>query len=596
MRPPRDFGDYELLDLIGTGGMAWVYRARERDLSRFVAVKVLFPHLAEDPALASRFRYEAQSAAALDHPNIVQVIKRGEFDGWLFIAMPLLSGSDLKTLLEGQRRAGHTIPTDVSLLILRDACLALAHAHGRGIVHRDVKPSNIILTREGEVKLTDFGLARRIESDISITRTRPGEVMGSKPYMAPEQSAGRKLDSQGLRLVDVFAMGVTAYELLNGERPFPGETESEVTRAIHDNVPESLEIRNPLVARNVAEVVHRMLEKVSTRRCQAVSEALEALERSIEDQQIQNEKAKLRAYAQDPDGFYSEWRKQRLAKHSRAARLLSEQESDTRAETAHELLCVLHLDPDDREARQKLTDLGQSWDGPSPWVPPPPPPKVFRWWKIAVTLVIVIGLAAAAGLWLGPHERRPASVSDAVVDTATQVAQATVVAPAPDSSHEDSSQRRIVVPPPPPPWKPPQAAKDPSPGPHQTKSTTTPSAPGFVREPPEFPVRSVVPQDTVARLIVAAPSPPAPLQELQVKPAGEVLPCTLLVSCVGTYGWGRVTVDGRILKRDREPIQLMPNTRYEIKVTHPECEDSTWFEELPPGQKKIVSIRLRGRR
>ena len=212
-------GRYLLTESIATGGMGEVWKAHDQRLDRDVAVKVLRPDSAEDEAFAERFRAEARHSGGLSHPNIGTVHDYGEDDGTAFLVMELLSGEPLSALI----RSRAPMPQDEVTEILYQAAIALQAAHDAGVVHRDVKPANIVVDDDGYAKLTDFGIARAL-SEAPMTQT--GEVLGTPHYLAPEQAQGRPAGP----LSDVYALAVVGYEMLTGRRPFNGE--SMVTTAL----------------------------------------------------------------------------------------------------------------------------------------------------------------------------------------------------------------------------------------------------------------------------------------------------------------------------------------------------------------------------
>ena len=213
----KDFGAYELRERIGKGGMAWVYLAHQKNLDRPVALKILFPHLAEDERLVARFQLEAKAAAQLRHENLCQVYDFGRHGEQIYIAMEYVEGKNLREWIDEHG----TPPLEVALLVLRDICRGLEHAHRRNIIHRDIKPSNVMFTPEGVIKLMDFGLARRAEDTTGITMV--GSMLGTPAYMSPEQARGEKLDRP---TTDIFSFGIVCYELLGGTRPSPSKRTS----------------------------------------------------------------------------------------------------------------------------------------------------------------------------------------------------------------------------------------------------------------------------------------------------------------------------------------------------------------------------------
>ena len=207
-------GRYRVLAPIASGGMGDVYRARDEVLQRDVAIKVLHPHLADDRGFIDRFRREARASAVLNHPNIVGVFDWGSADGTYFMVMEYVRGHNLRALLEAYRRLAPSQVIEVAVQVLS----ALDHAHGHGIVHRDVKPENILIDQTGTVKVADFGLARAFaESSLSQAE---GTVTGTVQYLSPEQIEGEPADPR----TDLYSLGVVMFEMLTGEAPFRGET------------------------------------------------------------------------------------------------------------------------------------------------------------------------------------------------------------------------------------------------------------------------------------------------------------------------------------------------------------------------------------
>ncbi|HET9458053.1 MAG TPA: Stk1 family PASTA domain-containing Ser/Thr kinase [Candidatus Limnocylindrales bacterium] len=213
-------GRYRLVELLGQGGMATIFRSHDNQLGRDVAVKLLRPEYGRDPDFGSRFRQEAQNAASLNHPNIVSVYDYGQDTAGPFIVMELVEGEDLSSII---RRSG-ALPPRQAARIVADTARALEAAHARGIVHRDVKPGNIMIGRDGRVKVTDFGIARAVAE---AQMTLPGTTLGSVHYFSPEQARGEQATASS----DVFALGIVLYELLTGHRPWEGDTAAAVAMA-----------------------------------------------------------------------------------------------------------------------------------------------------------------------------------------------------------------------------------------------------------------------------------------------------------------------------------------------------------------------------
>jgi len=244
-------GRYELSHLVARGGMAEVYRAHDRMLDRPVALKVLFPELSVDRSFVERFRREAQAAANLSHQNIVPVFDWGEDGGTYFIVMEFVDGRPLSSIL---RTAGPLHP-DRAVEIAADVAAALAYAHRHGVIHRDVKPGNVLITDEGTVKVTDFGIARAVNTEESLTQT--GAVMGTATYFSPEQAEGVAVDARS----DIYSLGVVLFEMVTGRPPFVGESPVAVaSKHVRENPPAPREI-NPGVPPDLEAIILKCLAK-----------------------------------------------------------------------------------------------------------------------------------------------------------------------------------------------------------------------------------------------------------------------------------------------------------------------------------------------
>jgi hypothetical protein len=247
---------YELEELVGTGGMSSVFRARDLQLGRRVAIKILHERLAGDPEYLERFRREARAVAKLSHPNIVTVIDRGDDDGRQYIVFEHVEGENLKELVQRTGRLPVRRAIELGLAVAD----GLAFAHDQGLVHRDVKPQNVLLSREGDVKVTDFGIARSLEVEHGVTQT--GTVLGTGEYLAPEQASGRPISPA----TDVYSLGVVLWELLAGEVPFSGENFVAVALRHVNEPPPSLQEQRPDISPRLAATVERALAKDPARR------------------------------------------------------------------------------------------------------------------------------------------------------------------------------------------------------------------------------------------------------------------------------------------------------------------------------------------
>ena len=265
-----DFGDYELLEEIGRGGQGVVYRARQRSLNRTVALKVIaLGHWATETHL-KRFRREAEAAASLEHPRIVPIYEIGERDGCCYFSMQLVEGGQLDDLVRREplslRRAAEMIA---------NLARTVHYAHENGILHRDIKPGNILVGADGEPHLTDFGLARLVETESTVTRTM--EVLGTPSYMAPEQARGKT--AQLTSATDVYGLGAVFYQLLTGHPPFAGGTTYETIRLVLETEPRQPRLWNPKVDRDLATICLKSLEKDPQRRYPSALTVAEDLER-----------------------------------------------------------------------------------------------------------------------------------------------------------------------------------------------------------------------------------------------------------------------------------------------------------------------------
>src|ERR1700757_3840036 len=244
-------GRYELEEVVEHGGMSSVYRGHDRLLERDVALKVLHPHFRDDEEYIERFRREARAVAQLSHPNIVTVIDRGASDGNQFIVFEYVEGENLKKLRE---RTG-PLPAERVIELGIEIADALAFAHAHDLVHRDVKPQNVLIDTAGDAKVTDFGIVRTLDVERGVTQT--GTVLGTSNYLSPEQAEGETVTPA----TDVYSLGVVLYELLTGDVPFRGDNLVVVAMKHVTEHPPDILAQRPEVPARLAAAVARALEK-----------------------------------------------------------------------------------------------------------------------------------------------------------------------------------------------------------------------------------------------------------------------------------------------------------------------------------------------
>src|SRR5215216_189408 len=259
-------GRYRILRKLGSGGMANVYLAEDEELGRRVAIKILNDRHASDDSFVERFRREAKNAAGLSHPNIVSVYDRGEAEGTYYIAMEYLEGRSLKDRIVSDG----PLPISAAVEVTRQILRAIGFAHRRGIVHRDIKPHNVLLVQEGpgdgepRFKVTDFGISRTTASQM----TEAGSIIGTAQYLSPEQARGAPVDQRS----DIYSVGVLLYELLTGSVPFTGDTPVEIAMKHLSAVPEPPSKKRPDVPRGLDLAVVRALAKDPEERFQSAEE------------------------------------------------------------------------------------------------------------------------------------------------------------------------------------------------------------------------------------------------------------------------------------------------------------------------------------
>ena len=268
--PVRVVGQYRLREQVGGGGMGVIYKADDTRLGRTVALKLLPPELARDRTAKARFLHEARAASALDHPNLCTLYDAGEIDSQLYLAMPLYEGETLR-----DRLAHGPLSVEEAVDIARQVAQGLAKAHRQGIVHRDVKPANLMLTTDGVVKILDFGIAK-LAGEAGITRT--GVSVGTPAYMSPEQARGAAVDHR----TDLWSLGVVLYEMLTGRRPFTGDHEQIVFQAILTREPEPLARLCPDAPVELDRMIAGLLAKDPEKRAYPTADAVSAELRQLQ--------------------------------------------------------------------------------------------------------------------------------------------------------------------------------------------------------------------------------------------------------------------------------------------------------------------------
>src|SRR5213594_491502 len=272
-----ELGDYELLEEVGRGGQGVVFRARQKSLNRTVALKVISLGQWASKAHLKRFRLEAEAAARLEHPGIVPIHEVGERDGSCYFSMKFVEGGQLDAVVKREQ-----MPIRRAVELIGKVARTVHYAHEHGILHRDVKPGNILLDAKGEPHLTDFGLARLLETESTVTRTM--EFLGTPSYMAPEQAVGNNAAVSGT--TDVYGLGAVLYQLLTGHPPFAGGTTFETIKLLLDTEPRQPRLLNPKIGRDLSTICLKCLEKNPKRRYSSAFALAEDLDRWLKHEPI----------------------------------------------------------------------------------------------------------------------------------------------------------------------------------------------------------------------------------------------------------------------------------------------------------------------
>lgn len=341
---------YELVERVGQGGMAVVYRARDNVLRRDVALKILHNHLADYQEARDRFQREAHAVAKLRHDNILEIFDYSGGAAASYIVTEFIDGQTLKQFI-----SAHPIAfPEIGAMIVLQVGRALAHAHGAGILHRDVKPENVMIRRDGVVKLTDFGISHMVDLErLTIT----GQLLGSPAYMAPEHVEGRPIDYR----TDVFAAGIVLYQLAVGRLPFEGKNPHEVLKRIAECSFVPARKANPKIGNQLGRIMDRAMAREPADRFQAMEEMVAALETYLRDCGLDQPAAELARYFQDPTAYEFELRQRLIEQLTRRGKSLLVSQ---RAAALDAFDRVLTLDPKNLEvlgALDKVALRRQLW-------------------------------------------------------------------------------------------------------------------------------------------------------------------------------------------------------------------------------------------
>ncbi len=318
IRPGASIGRYEFLVPIAKGGMAAVWAARlkgTRGFAKTVAIKTMLPTLSDDPLFEQMFLDEAQLAAQIHHPNVVEIMDLGEQDDILYQVMEYVDGESLATVLRTISKKKERLPLEIAVRIVMDACRGLHAAHELknvdgtllGLVHRDISPQNIMITYDGVVKLVDFGVAKA--AGRTTSETTAGQIKGKAPYMAPEQALGQRVD----RRTDVFAMGIVLYQITTGKHPFRGENDiATLHNILHNELP-SPRFVDPQFPRPLEAAINRALSRDVTKRFASAKEMADALSRVFPPTRRRADVADVGAFVQDLLGDAGNRRRSALA-------------------------------------------------------------------------------------------------------------------------------------------------------------------------------------------------------------------------------------------------------------------------------------------
>ncbi len=395
----RAVANYKLVELIGAGGMANIYKAIQLSLDRPVALKIMHEHLIINEGFIARFEKEAKQAAHLHHENIVSIIDYGHCDSKYFIAMEYIDGKNLKQILEIQKR----LPLEICLLICQQVAEGLKYAHSHNLVHRDIKPANIILSYDGRVLITDFGIAKG-NDDLSITAT--GQMVGSPAYMSPEQAAGRHTDHRS----DLFSLGIIFYEIIAGGKPFNGDSYQQMITSIMSQTPQLLNEIRVDVSPEIAQIAQKALIKDVDTRYQTAEEFSDVLQAQLANFKIPPVKSLIANFLKNPIKMTEKLREDKISNHLESALYFVNLGEGKLAEARREFQEVLRFDKNNKAAKEFLSKIQGHLEQTG--APSNPKPKArFPWiWNFSAIFSILI-LAALMTVYIPRWKKSSASMN-----------------------------------------------------------------------------------------------------------------------------------------------------------------------------------------
>jgi serine/threonine protein kinase len=397
----RTVKNFQIKELIATGGMAAIYKAIQVSLDRVVAVKILHGHLAQDKNFITRFEREAKAAANLKHENIVNIIDYGKAEDVYFIAMEYIDGRSLKELMSSVK----FMPMDIALSFAYEISKGLAHAHQKGMVHRDIKPANVLIGYDGTVKIADFGLAQA-QDLISVTVT--GSIVGTPAYMSPEQAAGKKVDNR----TDIFSLGVVIYEMITGNKPFCGDNYSSVIHEIITVKPPKPLDANPLINREINDVIERMIEKDLDNRYQDITEVGETIHTYFKKNKVDVSKKLIGNFVSEPDEHFKDIIEKRREKHFERGLYFMTLGYAKIDAAINEFTKVLHLSPNHAQAKKHLSELKRKKEQmpPAKKVEKKPSKRLGKKTKFFVPIFVLVGCIVIAMVVYALWKKRQGTV------------------------------------------------------------------------------------------------------------------------------------------------------------------------------------------